>query len=46
MKPEKHERFARFKELSRQQFYRSFSQLGASRLSQCLQEAKAKEKGK
>lgn len=46
MKQQKHERFARFKELSRQQFFRSFSQLGASRLSQCLREAKAKEKGK
>jgi len=46
MQRDKLERFARFKELSRQQFFRSFSQLGASRLSQCLREAKAKEKGK
>lgn len=46
MKPDKHERFARFKEQSREQFFRSFSQLSASKLSRCLQEAKSREKGK
>ncbi|MBS6032011.1 MAG: hypothetical protein KIB40_02480 [Pantoea sp.] len=46
MKPDKHERFARLKEQAREQFYRSISQLGASKLSQCLKEAKTQEKGK
>lgn len=46
MKQEKLERFARLKEQAREQFYRSITQLGASRLSQCLKEAKTREKGK
>lgn len=46
MRTSKHERFARLKERSREQFYHNFTQLGASGLSRCLKEAKAKEKGK